>query len=327
LLEGLVVVQQPVQLRVQFDVDLAQQTSSDNLPNQTQDQMLSHFDDVSAANVDDRAADTLGRLDDDVVVLGEVEVVQRLDLLARLVQHTLVDGVGHAVVDELGEHEPVLALVEHLERVRGERQTVANVGVAREDGIDVARKLGALVFVDGVRDVRGGALDLDAASTAADAGLLRVSQLPRRGRRAAGAAGASARAGWACVHALLGGRGFAQLRDELSPSVPASSCGFRLPYINIVVQLDSPRAVEFDLLQRLSHHIVRLVLRLLRRLDDGALVEVALVVDVEPAEGVLQAKDLALLELRVFPARNASLAAVEARGGAWKTPKTPTSAA
>jgi hypothetical protein len=42
------------------------------------------------------------------------------------------------------------------------------------------------------------------------------------------------------------------------------------------------------------------VLRLLRGLDDGALVEVALVVDVELAEGVLQAKDLALLELGVF---------------------------
>jgi hypothetical protein len=69
------------------------------------------------------------------------------------------------------------------------------------------------------------------------------------------------------------------------------------------------------------------VLRLLRRLDDGALVEVALVVDVKPAEGVLQAKDLALLELRVFPARNASLAAVEPDGGASKTPKAPTSAA
>jgi hypothetical protein len=46
------------------------------------------------------------------------------------------------------------------------------------------------------------------------------------------------------------------------------------------------------------------VLRLLRGLDDGGLVEVALVVDVELAEGVLQAKDFALLELGVFSARN-----------------------
>lgn len=60
------------------------------------------------------------------------------------------------------------------------------------------------------------------------------------------------------------------------------------------------------------------MLRLLGGLDDGALLEVALVVDVELAEGVLQPEDLALLELGVLPARNALLAAVEARGGAWK---------
>jgi len=73
-------------------------------------------------------------------------------------------------------------------------------------------------------------------------------------------------------------------------------------YIHIVVELDAPRAVELDLLQGLAHDIVGLVLRLLRGLDDGALVEVALVVEVELAEGVLQPEDLALLELRVFPA-------------------------
>jgi hypothetical protein len=45
------------------------------------------------------------------------------------------------------------------------------------------------------------------------------------------------------------------------------------------------------------------VLRLLRRFDYRRLVEVTLVVDVELAKGVLQAKDVALLELRIFPAR------------------------
>jgi hypothetical protein len=69
------------------------------------------------------------------------------------------------------------------------------------------------------------------------------------------------------------------------------------------------------------------VLRLLRRLDHCGLVEVALVVNVELAEGILQAKDLALLELGVFPARNAWLAAVEADRGASKTRTAPTSAA
>jgi hypothetical protein len=61
------------------------------------------------------------------------------------------------------------------------------------------------------------------------------------------------------------------------------------------------------------------VLRLLRRFDYRRLVEVTLVVDVELAKGVLQAKDVALLELRIFPARNALLAAIEADRVAWKT--------
>jgi hypothetical protein len=65
------------------------------------------------------------------------------------------------------------------------------------------------------------------------------------------------------------------------------------------------------------------VLRLLRRLDHRGLVQVALVVNVELAEGILQAKDLPLLELRVFPARNALLAIVEADGDASKTPRPP----
>jgi hypothetical protein len=98
-------------------------------------------------------------------------------------------------------------------------------------------------------------------------------------------------------------------------------------YIHIVVELHPPRAVELDLLQRLADHIVRLVLRLLRRLDHGALVEIALVVNVQLAEGVLQAKDLALLELGVLSARNASLAAVEGRGCAANAQMRPTFAA
>lgn len=60
------------------------------------------------------------------------------------------------------------------------------------------------------------------------------------------------------------------------------------------------------------------MLRLLRGLDDGSLVEVALVVDVELAEGVLQPEDLTLLELRVFPARNVLLATFQADRVVWE---------
>jgi hypothetical protein len=61
----------------------------------------------------------------------------------------------------------------------------------------------------------------------------------------------------------------------------------QIAYIDIVIQLDSPRTVELDFFQGLSHHIVRLVFRLLRRLDHRRLVEIALVVNVELAEGIL----------------------------------------
>jgi len=44
------------------------------------------------------------------------------------------------------------------------------------------------------------------------------------------------------------------------------------------------------------------VFGVLGRFDDGRFVEIALVVDVQLAEGVLQAEDFRLLELRIFPA-------------------------
>ena len=53
-------------------------------------------------------------------------------------------------------------------------------------------------------------------------------------------------------------------------------------------------------------------------LDDSSLVEVALVIDIEFAECLLQAEDLTLLELGILPVCNVMLATVEASGGAGK---------
>jgi len=167
LLQRLVLLQQPVELGVELDVDLAQQTAADNLPDEAEDEMLADLNDVAGANVDDGAANTLGGLDDDVVVLGHVEGIEGLDLAARHVQDTLVDGVGDAVVDELGEDQTILALVEHLKGIGREGEAAVNVGIACEDGIDVARELGPLIFVDGVGDVGAGALDLNLSADAA----------------------------------------------------------------------------------------------------------------------------------------------------------------
>ena len=91
-----------------------------------------------------------------------------------------------------------------------------------------------------------------------------------------------------------------QPKKTLHPSLPhhdRSLC----THIDIVLEFDSPRAVQLNFLQRLSHDVVRLVFGVLGRFDDGRFVEIALVVDVQLAEGVLQAEDFRLLELRIFP--------------------------
>lgn len=63
-------------------------------------------------------------------------------------------------------------------------------------------------------------------------------------------------------------------------------CTSLCTYANIVLQLDPPGGVEFDLLECLPHDIVGLSLAGLGCLDGSGLVYVALVVDVELAEGV-----------------------------------------
>lgn len=167
LLESLILVKKAVELGVQLDIDLTEKTTTDDLPDKAKDQVLADLDDVASTNVNDGAADTLGGLDNDVVVLAHLESIEVLCLLSGHVHDSLVDGVGHAVVDELGKDETVLALVEHLESVSGEGQPRANVRVTGEDSIDVTSELGPLVLVDGVCDIGVGALNLDLAAHAA----------------------------------------------------------------------------------------------------------------------------------------------------------------
>lgn len=57
-------------------------------------------------------------------------------------------------------------------------------------------------------------------------------------------------------------------------------------YANVVFELNSFGGVKIDLLQGLSHNIVRLALAGCGSLDGGGLVYVSLVVDIEPAKGI-----------------------------------------
>ena len=93
--------------------------------------MFSSLRDVCRTNVDNRAPNSAGGSDDNVIVLCDLECVEWLVRL-WLVEYTCVDGVGHRVVDELAEDEAVAAFVEDLHGVGGYREAVADVIVAVE---------------------------------------------------------------------------------------------------------------------------------------------------------------------------------------------------
>jgi len=191
---------------MELDINLAEQTTADNLPDQTQNKMFSNLDDISTTNVDNRATNTLGRLNNNVVVFCHLEGVKVLGLSSGKVEYTLIDGIGDTVVDELGKHQTVLALVEHLEGVGRKRKAGTNVGITGKDGVDVAGEFGAFILVNCVGDVGVRTLDMDLAA-AADASLGDMTACPLRNDagRSRGSSGCG----------LCAGRSFTELGNEL----------------------------------------------------------------------------------------------------------------
>ena len=106
---------------MQLDIYFAKQTSANHLPDEAQNEMFSNLDYISTSNVNNRTTNTLRRLDDNVVVLGHMECVEGLDLLASTIQDSLVDGVRDAVVDQFGENQSILAFIKHLKGVGWKR--------------------------------------------------------------------------------------------------------------------------------------------------------------------------------------------------------------
>ncbi len=206
LFQGLILFQQAIQLRVQLYIDLSEKTTTNNLPDKTQDEMLTHFDNITRANIDDGTANTLARLNHDVVVLAHLKRVKVLGLLSRHIQDTLINGVRNTVIDELGEDQSILTIVKHFEGIGGERQAAANVCIACQDCIDVSSELCTFVFVNRVRDICAGALHLNLAADAALRGMA-ASSLGYDSAR---------RSGWPDRHAFLGGGRVAKLCDELA---------------------------------------------------------------------------------------------------------------
>ena len=74
-----------------------------------------------------------------------------------------------------------------------------------------------------------------------------------------------------------------------------------MTYADIIIQFHSPRRVQLDFFERLPHNIVGLSFALLGSFYCRGFIEIAFVIDIELAKGILKSEDLVLLELRVFP--------------------------
>ena len=132
VLDSLALFTQPIELRVELDIDLSKQTSSNNLPDETENEMLATFCDVRCTDVHDGAANTLCRGNDNVVVLRDLESVQRL-LGGRLVENTSIDRVWDRVVDQFAQNQTVLAFVEYLHCVGGDCEAASDIRVVLDD--------------------------------------------------------------------------------------------------------------------------------------------------------------------------------------------------
>lgn len=234
-------------------INLAEQTTANNLPDKTENKMFSDLNDIAASNIDNRTSNALCRVDNDVIVLGHMKRIKLLYPCAWSVQHSLINGIGHAVVDKLCQHQTILALVEHLKGVRWEGEHVSNIWVPGKHGVDVSGEFGSLIFVDGMRDVRRRALDVDLS---ADASLGGMSMTAGDMRRGFGGNGRCGTGGLATASQFCYQLYTVSIRCII-PILNRKCRSTMVTDVNVILELDPARAIQFDLLQCLPDNIVR----------------------------------------------------------------------
>lgn len=99
------IIEQPIQFGVLLDSNSSEKPFPDDLPDKTHDKVFCSLCNIARSNVDDATANCLGGRDDNIVVLGHLERVERF--LTRDVQDASVDGVRHRVIDEFTENEAI----------------------------------------------------------------------------------------------------------------------------------------------------------------------------------------------------------------------------
>ena len=113
---------------MELDIDLGQETPSDDLPNETKDKMFAAFRDIRRSDVDHGASNTLGGCNDDVVVFSDLESIQRFSWL-WLVENSRINCVGYGVIDELAKDQSILAFVKELHGISWDRITTSNIWI------------------------------------------------------------------------------------------------------------------------------------------------------------------------------------------------------
>jgi hypothetical protein len=118
----------PIQLGVILQINLAEQSAANDLPDQTKDQVLPAFGDIRRANIHNRASDSLQnkllntlkctmyflgwcgiylcRRNDNIVILSDLECVESFLGLGH-VQDTGINGLRDGVIDEFTQNQPI----------------------------------------------------------------------------------------------------------------------------------------------------------------------------------------------------------------------------
>ena len=117
--------------------------------------MFSDLHYITASYIHHGATNALCRIDYDIIVFCHVKGVERFDFFTRSVKYTLINRVGHTVVDKLCKYQAIFAFVEHLKCVCRERQSRANICVSSEYSIDMPCELCPFILIYCMRDIGG----------------------------------------------------------------------------------------------------------------------------------------------------------------------------
>ena len=139
-------------LWVELYIDLCEETASDDLPDETEDEMLSALCEIGGTDIDNGASNTLRTSNDNVIVLCDLESIQRL-LRGWFIKNTEIDSVWDRIIDEFAENEAVLAVIVQLHSIRWNWISVCKIWVMLEHLVYMIREFALFVLIYCMRHI------------------------------------------------------------------------------------------------------------------------------------------------------------------------------